>query len=80
MKTITPAEHAARPKERQPVQPTYSQHDEGLIIRYSYAKPWPAMTAEQKCTMLGHLAADLRRLAEQMDNARSEIAAEELAA
>lgn len=80
MKTITPADHAARLKERPPMRANYSQLDDGLHARYTYAKPWSQMTAEQKCTVLGHLAADLRRLAEQMDTARLEIAAEELAA
>ena len=80
MKTITPADHAARLKERQPMRASYSQLDDGLHARYTYAKPWSPMTAEQRCTVLALIAADLRMLAEQMDTARLEIAAEELAA
>ena len=80
MKTITPAEHAARLKERQPMHASYSQLDDGLHVRFTYTKPWPQMTAEQRCTVLALIAAEARMLAEQMDTARLEIAAEELAA
>ncbi len=82
MKTLSPAEHAAALKDRRqvPVRTSYSQLDDGLHVRYTYVKPWPQMAAEQRVTVLALIAADLRMLAEQMDSARLEIAAEELAA
>lgn len=81
MKTITPADIAfLRQQENRLVRASYSQLDDGLHARYTYAKPWPQMTAEQRCTVLALIAADLRMLAEQMETARLEIAAGELAA
>jgi len=79
MKTITPAEHAARLKARQPITVSQSRLDDGLTVMIRH-KPTSSLTVEQRCTVLGAIAAHLRQLADDAEAERREIAAEELAA
>ena len=79
MKTITPAEHVARLKARQPITVSQSRLDDGLtiIIRHKLTS---SLTVDERCTVLGAIAAHLRQLADDAEGERREIAAEELAA
>ena len=66
------------PKDARPlVRPAYAQLEAGLVVRYTYVRAYVLLSAAEKIDVLGFLAADLRLLAEQMDEAQLAIASEE---
>jgi len=74
-----PLSTTAKSAHKRPLmRAAYAQLERGLVLRYEYVKPWAEMSAEERVAALAFLAADLRALAEQMDEARLEVAAEEL--
>lgn len=80
-RTRAPLSTAAKGVRQRPLmRAAYAQLEQGFVARYEYVRPWAQMSAEERVAALAFLAADLRALAEQMDEARLNIAAEELSA
>lgn len=83
MKQLTPSELAALKRQRAgqpPVRLAYSRTDEAFTARYAYLRSWDRLTAQERVNALGAIAAELRALAEQVDEERLQIAQEELSA
>lgn len=85
MRILTPLELADLKRQRaatstQAIRPSYARGDEASIIRYAFVKPWSKMTAEEQVNALGAISADLRALADQVDEERLAIAEKELSA
>lgn len=79
MQIITPQEKAKR--LRTALRTSFSRDPNdgyfGVQIRH---RSFGDLTAEEKCTVLGHIAELFRDMAEQADNERLTIAQEELSA
>ena len=79
-KIITPADHAKSLKERRGIiRPEYIRQDDRIAITIRHA-PFSSMTAQERCDLLGAVAAHLRTAADEADEWRLEIAQEELTA
>lgn len=75
MKTIAPQTRAPRTALRT----SYSRVSDRTSIGISHW-PFPELTAEERCTVLGQIAQFFRDLAEQAEEERLTIAQEELSA